>query len=227
MDGPICNSKDRSLSLVIPAYNEEAGIRQAIEEADQALSQLVRDYEIIVVDDGSADRTAEIVREAAIGEATIGCPRVRLLRHAENRGYSAALRTGFQAATYERVAFTDADCQFHLADLEPLLALSDRHPIAVGYRLDRQDPWPRRFFSRGYNLLVRMMLGTAVRDCDCALKVFQRDTLMKLLPETPGFFVNTEMLTRARQLGLSVAETGVRHRPRVRGCSKVSLTDIP
>ncbi|HEV2950440.1 MAG TPA: glycosyltransferase [Gemmataceae bacterium] len=222
MDGPSCNSKGRSLSLVIPAYNEEAGIRRAVEEADQALSQLVRDYEIIVVDDGSADRTAEIVREA-----TIGHPRVRLLRHAENQGYSAALRTGFQAATCERVAFTDADCQFHLTDLEPLLALSDRHPIAVGYRLARQDPWPRRFFSRGYNVLVRTMLGTAVRDCDCALKVFQRDALMKLLPETPGFFVNTEMLTRARQLGLPVAEAGVRHRPRVKGCSKVSLADIP
>jgi dolichol-phosphate mannosyltransferase len=222
MDGLSCNSQGRSLSLVIPAYNEEAGIQQAIEEADQALAKLVGDYEILIVDDGSADRTAEIVREAIISY-----PNVRLLQHAKNQGYSAALRTGFQAAIYERVAFTDADCQFHLADLEQLLSLSDEHQIAVGYRLDRQDPWQRRFFSRGYNFLVRTLLGTAVRDCDCALKVFQRDALIKLLPEMPGFFVNTEILTRARQLGFSVAETGVRHRPRLRGRSSVSLSDIP
>src|SRR5262245_35372725 len=155
MDGPSFNSQGRSLSLVIPAYNEEAGIQQAIEEADQTLVRLVGDYEILIVDDGSSDRTAEIVRKAMIGH-----PHVRLLQHAKNQGYSAALRTGFQAAVYGRVAFTDADCQFHLADLEPLLSLSDEHQIALGYRLDRQDPWQRRFFSRGYNVLVRSLLGT-------------------------------------------------------------------
>jgi glycosyltransferase involved in cell wall biosynthesis len=214
--------RNRSLSLVIPAFSEEAGIRQAVEEADQALTQLAAQYEIIVVDDGSGDRTATVVQEAAIGH-----PRVRLLRHQSNLGYSAALRTGFEAALYELVAFTDADCQFHLSDLGALLALTERHPIAVGFRLDRKDPPSRRFYSWGYNVLVRTLLGTGVRDCDCALKVFRRDALLKLLPETPGFFVNTEMLTRARQLGYSVAEAGVRHRPRLKGASKVSLADIP
>src|SRR5262249_35280346 len=84
-----------------------------------------------------------------------------------------------------------------------------------------------RFFSWGYNKLTRALLGTRVRDCDCALKVFHHDALRRLLPETNGFFVNTEMLTRARQLGLSIVEVGVRHRPRVRGCSSVSLTQVP
>ena len=222
MEGLSAPHVGRSLSLVIPAYNEEAGIRQAVEEADRALAQLATDYEVIVVDDGSADRTAEIVQEAAEGR-----PQIRLLQHHRNLGYSAALRTGFEAAAYERVAFTDADCQFHLADLASLISLTERHPIAVGYRLDRKDPWSRRFFSWGYNVLVRALLGTGVRDCDCALKVFRRGVLQKLLPETPGFFVNTEMLTRARQLGYAVAEAGVRHRPRLKGASKVSLGDIP
>lgn len=222
MDGPTHNTPCRSLSLVIPAYNEEAGIRQAVEEADQALAPLVHNYEIIVVDDGSEDRTGQIVKEMSLDR-----PHVRLLRHLENQGYSAALRTGFEATAFERVAFTDADCQFHLDDIESLLNLAEHHPVAVGYRLDRQDPWPRRFFSWGYNVLARTLLGTGVRDCDCALKVFRRDALKKILPKTPGFFVNTEMLTRARQAGFSVAETGVRHRPRLRGQSKVSLGDIP
>jgi dolichol-phosphate mannosyltransferase len=222
MDGSSFKPPDRSLSLVIPAFNEEAGIRQAIDEADRDLPRLVREYEIIVVDDGSEDRTAEIVQEISRTR-----PRVRLLRHLENQGYSAALRTGFEASRYDRVAFTDADCQFHLCDLDPLICLSDRHPVAVGYRLNRQDPATRLFYSWAYNTLVRTFLGTGVRDCDCALKVFRRDALMKLLPETPGFFVNTEMLTKAHQLGYSIAETGVRHRPRLRGASTVSVRDIP
>ncbi|MFO0970199.1 MAG: glycosyltransferase family 2 protein [Gemmataceae bacterium] len=212
----------KSLSLVIPAYNEEAGIVQAIAEADAALPRLTRAYEIVIVDDGSRDATADLVRAEARRR-----PRVRLLRHEINRGYGAALRTGFKAARFDYVAFTDADCQFHLDDLACLLSLTDQAPIAVGHRMGRQDPWRRRFFSWGYNRLARMLLGTRVRDVDCALKVFQRDALKQILPETNGFFVNTEMLTRARLLGLDVAEAGVRHRPRLKGSSKVSLLDIP
>src|SRR5262245_12271845 len=210
------------LSLVIPAYNEEPVIRQAVAEADEALARLGVDYEVLVVDDGSRDGTAAVVLEEARGR-----PRVRLLRHDGNRGYGRALRTGFEAARFDRVAFTDADCQFHLADLGSLLPLADRFAVVAGYRVNRQDPWQRRFFSWGYNTLVRALLGTRVRDCDCALKVFRKDALARLLPETDGFFVNTEMLTKARQLGLDVAETGVRHRPRVGGSSQVSLADIP
>jgi dolichol-phosphate mannosyltransferase len=210
------------LSLILPAYNEEAGIRQAIEEACAALTELTRAYEVLVVDDGSDDGTATIVAELAASR-----PQVRLLRHERNRGYGAALRTGFAAARFERVAFTDADCQFHLADLGRLLPLSDRYPLVVGWRADRQDPWRRCFLSRGYNLLTRTLLGTGVRDCDCALKVFQRAALPELLPETNTFFVNAEMLTKACQWGLAVVEVGVRHRPRLRGQSKVSLREVP
>ncbi|MBI2807542.1 MAG: glycosyltransferase [Planctomycetes bacterium] len=210
------------LSLILPAYNEEAGIAHAVAEADDALGRLGVSYEVIVVDDGSGDRTA-----AAVAEAGLSRPRVRLVRHDGNRGYGAALRTGFSAARGQLVAFTDADCQFHLDDLALLLPLTKTHPIAVGYRVDRQDPWLRRFYSRGYNLLARTLLGTTVRDIDCALKVFRREALDKILPDTNGFFVNTEMLTKARQHGMTIAETGVRHRPRERGESKVSVGDIP
>jgi dolichol-phosphate mannosyltransferase len=212
----------KPLSLVIPAYNEEAVIRQAVAEADEALAALGGDYEILVVDDGSRDATAKRVAEIARHNR-----HVRLLRHEQNRGYGAALRTGFEAARFEHVAFTDADCQFHLADLGGLLSQADRFPVVVGFRVGRQDPVSRRFASWGYNVLVRRLLGTRVRDCDCALKVFRKEALMHLLPESGGFFVNTEMLTRARQLGYGVAEVGVRHRPRLGGRSKVRLADVP
>jgi dolichol-phosphate mannosyltransferase len=219
---PVGSSPGGALSLVIPAYNEAAGIRQALDEADAALAGLGLRYEILVVDDGSTDGTADVVRQAMRGR-----PRVRLLRHPHNRGYGAALRTGFSAARFDRVAFTDADGQFDLTDLAALVPLAEDYPLAVGYRVDRKDPWLRRFCSWGYNVLVRCLLGTRVRDCDCALKVFRKDALGRLLPRTPGFFVNTEMLTRARLLGYRVAEVGVRHRPRRHGASKVSLADIP
>src|SRR5262245_28450505 len=220
MDGE--HSPSCFFSLIIPAYNEAAGIGQAVQEADAALAALRSSFEIIIVDDGSCDATAAVVREFAERNC-----RIRLVQHQVNQGYGAALRSGFAAARGQRIAFTDADCQFYLADLGSLIKLCDDYPIAVGYRVDRQDSLLRKFYSRGYNLLARTMLGTTVRDIDCALKVFRREALAQILPESRGFFVNTEMLTRAGQRGLEVAEAGVSHRPRLRGKSKVSLFDIP
>lgn len=210
------------LSLVMPAYNEAAGIADAVAEAHEALVGLGYAFELLVVNDGSTDATG-----ARVAELCALWPRVRLLTHSTNRGYGAALRTGFEAARYDLVGFTDADGQFFLDDLEDLVTLARECPVAVGRRVDRKDPWRRRMLSRGYNLLARLFLGTGVRDCDCALKVFRRDALQYLLPETTGFFVNSEMLCRARQHGFAVAEVGVRHRPRRKGTSKVSLADVP
>jgi dolichol-phosphate mannosyltransferase len=214
-------AKPTVLSLVIPAYNEEAGIEEAIAEADRALTHLNLEHEILIVDDGSRDATAQSVRRAIANRA-----RVRLISHGDNRGYGAALRSGFEAARGDVIAFTDADCQFHIEDLSQLLPLLREHAIAVGYRVNRQDCRKRLIYSWGYNALVRALLGTRVRDCDCALKVFRRSSLAAVLPESRGFFVNAEMLSRARSLGMRIAETGVRHRPRLAGSSKVSILDV-
>jgi dolichol-phosphate mannosyltransferase len=210
------------LSLVIPAFNEAAVIARAISEAEGALALHFDRFEVLVIDDGSADATSEVVDRALPCAA-----HARLIRHATNRGYGAALRTGFEAAQYELVAFTDADCQFDLTDLARLAALAVDVSVVVGYRAHRKDPWRRRVLSRGYNVLARALCGTRVRDVDCALKVFRREVIAGLLPEARGFFVNTEMMTRARQLGLKVAELPVTHRPRAGGESKVSLREVP
>src|SRR5438105_4499215 len=161
MEEQVGQSSVWSLSLIIPAYNEAACIGRALVEADDALTALAYQHEILVIDDGSHDETADIVRRTARERGA-----VRLLRHPRNRGYGAALRTGFEAARFDLVAFTDADCQFHLDDLALLLPHAESIPIVVGYRVDRQDPWRRRFLSRGYNLIARTLLGTRVRDCD-------------------------------------------------------------
>lgn len=210
------------LSLVIPAFNEVEVIGRAVEEAEAALRGRFARYEILVIDDGSTDGTA-----AEVKRVLPDAPNTRVIRHPVNRGYGAALRTGFEAARFPLVAFTDADGQFDLADLGRLAERATEFPIVVGYRADRQDPWRRRFLSKGYNLLARGLLGTRVRDVDCALKVFRREVLADLLPTARGFFVNSEMLTRARQKGLPVAELPVTHRPRLGGASKVSLREVP
>ena len=223
MEGPD-GRRQRQLSLVVPAFNEEEVIRQAVIEADTALAALCSDYEVLIVDDGSKDHTAVTVEAEAAGR-----PHVRLLRHVTNRGYGAALRTGFTAARFDLIGFTDADCQFHLEDLGLLLPLTDKVPFAVGFRVGRKESWRRLFLSGGFNLVVRALLGTRVRDCDCAPRegCSRREVLASLMPETNGFFVNAEMLTKARQQGIAVAEAGVRHRPRLGGVSKVSLWQVP
>jgi dolichol-phosphate mannosyltransferase len=219
MDAP---TRTNRLSLVIPAYNESAVIEQAVREAEEALTGRFAEFEVLVVDDGSADDTATIVERLLPTS-----PHTRIVRHSVNQGYGRALRTGFEAARFDLVAFTDADCQFDLTELPMLAALAGKFPIVAGYRHDRKDPWKRRFFSWGYNRVARILLGTRVRDVDCALKVFRHEVLAQLLPESRGFFVNTEMMTRARQQEFSVVEVPVTHRPRASGESKVSLQEIP
>ncbi len=206
---------------MLPALNEQEVIEQAIREADEALREVTDDYEILVVDDGSRDAT----RELALREARQR-PAVHVISHNTNRGYGAALRTGFQAATKQYVGFTDADCQFNLREIGRLTVLLDDCDIACGYRLDRQDAWHRVFYSKVYNCLVQLLLGTRVRDCDCAMKLFRRDALGVLPIATDGFLINAELLTRARMAGKSVVEVGVTHRPRPRGESTVSFLHI-
>lgn len=213
----------RGLSLVIPAYNEQECIEQALDEATAAFTELGLDYEILVVDDGSRDRTAELVEQAAAAN-----DRIRLLRQKANAGYGAALRRGFAEARGDLVAFTDADCQFDLRQIDRLLMLSRSCDLACGYRIDRQDAWPRLVYSKAFNLLCRLLLGTKVRDCDCALKVFSRELVASLDLKSNGFLINAELLCRAALRGKSIVEVGVSHRPRPRGNSTVSpLHAIP
>ncbi len=207
-----------SISLVLPAYNEAETIVQAIREADTALARITSDYEIIVVDDGSSDSTA--ARATAEAEQLKS---VRIVQQPENLGYGAALRRGFQTATKELVGFTDADCQFNLRELDRLVLLTADYDIVCGYRIDRQDPLRRKFFSASYNLLVRLLLRTGVRDCDCALKLFRRDVIQQLDLEADGFLFNADLLVKARLQGRSIVEVGVSHRPRPGGESTVSF----
>ncbi|WP_428307938.1 glycosyltransferase [Lacipirellula sp.] len=215
-------STSNGISLVLPAWNEAESIERAVSEAEAALAIVSDCFEIIVVDDGSSDETA--VRVTAMAATR---PSVRLIRHEANRGYGAALRSGFEAANFELVAFTDADCQFNLTELDRFVLLSRDYEIVCGYRIDRKDSPLRCLYSRVYNQLVRLLLDTGVRDVDCALKMFRRETLNECDITENGFLVNAEIISQARRQGRSIVEVGVSHRPREAGASTVSIAHIP
>lgn len=204
-----------SLSAFFPAYNEEGIIETTVRKASAALSRIADDYEIIVVDDGSADRTAAIVEKIAAED-----PRVRIVRHGRNRGYGAALRTGFSAARKELVFFSDADGQFDVSELDGFLELLGRAPLVIGYRIKRNDPPHRMFIAKTYRLVIRLVFGLDVRDIDCAFKLLRREVVEGLTLESNGAFISSELLIKLRQRGVPMVEHGVHHYPRTTGHSK-------
>jgi glycosyltransferase involved in cell wall biosynthesis len=204
--------RELAVSIVLPAYDEEPNIEQAIAEATEAAERLFREHEVVVVDDGSRDRTASLVLAAAERD-----PRVRLVRHDENRGYGEALRTGFLESRLDFVFFTDADLQFDLNELEAFLQYAGTVDVVAGYRLNRQDPLQRRLIGYAWNLLVRVLFYVPVRDIDCAFKLFDRRVLREVNIESVGAMVNTELMVKLGRAGASVVEVGVHHRPRRAG----------
>lgn len=203
------------LSLVFPVFDEERNVGPLLESALALAPRLATPFEVIVVDDGSRDRSAAVVEAWRCRD-----PRIRLLHHPTNVGYGAALRSGLRAARGEWVFFTDADLQFDLAELGRLLAHAGAADLVVGYRAPRRDPWHRRAIARAWGLLVRALFGLRVRDIDCAFKVFHRPVLEALPIESLGAFVSTEILVRATRAGFRIAEVPVTHRPRRAGRAK-------
>ena len=205
------------LSYFFPAHNEEANLRGLVEEALEALPALADVFEIIVVDDGSRDATPAIADELAAAH-----PVVRAVHHPTNLGYGAALRTGFAAARFAVLGFTDGDRQFRVADLGRLLARFDGSDtgapdVVVGYRIRRADPLVRTLYARAYRLANRIFFGLRVRDVDCACKVFHRAALAGIAVESGGAFFSAELLIKLQASGHRIAEVGVPHYPRVAG----------
>ena len=203
-----------SLSIVLPAYNEEANVEGAVEEVSTIAQTLGLDYEILLVNDGSADRTGEIGHEL---EQRI--PNFRLVEHYPNRGYGGALKAGFAAATKDLVAFVPADKQFDFGEIVSMLDClqAEQADMVSGYRADRQDPLMRRFNAWGWNSLVRLLFGYLCRDIDCGFKLFRRELLDHVTIESDGAMIDTEFLAGARARGYRIAEVAVTHLPRVAG----------
>jgi len=203
------------LSFVLPAFNEAENIVESVRQARCALSRLVSEqaidsWEIVVVDDGSSDATVECVRSIANDQ-------VRLVMHAENLGYGAALRSGFDAARGSHIFFTDADLQFDADEIERLIPWIDRFDIVAGFRSTRQDPWVRRANAAAWGLALYGAFGLDVEDVNCAFKLFRREVLTDVRIDSDGAFVNAEILLKACQRGFTIKQVPVSHFARAAG----------
>ena len=200
------------ISAVMPAFNEEGNLEQSVGRMAAALAEQARAFEVIVVDDGSRDGTATLLaRLKAIH------PSLRVVRHPVNRGYGAALRSGFAAARYPWIFLMDADNQFDPADVAVLLAAAADADIVAGYRKRRRDPLPRRLNAWAFFTLVTILFGRLARDVNCAFKLIRRDLLVRMELHSEGALINTEVFVLARQLHARVVEVPVQHYPRTSG----------
>ena len=210
-----------SLTVSLPAYNEAENIARMIDAVRTEVGPLVDDLEIVVVDDGSSDDTGDIVRQISEDD-----PRVRLIQHAVNEGYGAAVRDAVWAATKELIFVTDSDLQFDLTELKRFLPRTDEGDLVVGYRYARSDPWHRTFFGHGWSWLVNLIFGYTARDVDCAYKLFRREVIDTIQVESGGAMFSAEFLVRAKRAGFRIVEEPVSHRPRVAGSQTGSRPDV-
>jgi len=215
-DSPVADRVPRlpELTYFFPAHNEEANLRGLVEEALETLPGLAERFEIVIVDDGSRDDTPRIADELAGAHA-----QVRAVHHPTNLGYGAALRSGFAAARFANIAFTDGDRQFRVVDLGRLIERLGAGDVdaVVGYRIRRADPLARTVYARLYRLANRIFFGLTVRDVDCACKLFSRASLEGVNVESGGAFLSAELLIKLRARGRRLAEVGVPHYPRTAG----------
>lgn len=210
MEAPVT---EHSLTVFFPMHNEEENAERSVQRALEVLPKLVRDFEVICVNDGSQDRTGEICDALAIG-----IDQVRVVHHEVNKGYGAAVKSGFAAAQHDLVFFTDGDLQFDLAELELFLERLDEADVIVGYRKKRQDPPHRLLNGWLWNKLMWLVLGLKFRDVDCAFKLIRREYLDKIGPlETDGAMLSAELLVKLKRSGARMLEMGVSHYPRPSG----------
>jgi glycosyltransferase involved in cell wall biosynthesis len=204
----------RELSVFLPCFDEEANVARTVERALAVLRERDLDrFEVIVVNDGSRDRTG-VVADTLAEEYD----EVRVAHHIENQGYGAALRTGFDAAKFPWVFFTDGDGQFDLAEIDGFLAAADDVEVVIGYRLQRADHFGRRVNTWLWSLAVRTLFRLRVRDVDCAFKLLSRHSLDEVGPLTAsGAVISTELLVGIRRAGLAITQIGVHHLPRQAG----------
>jgi glycosyltransferase involved in cell wall biosynthesis len=209
-------SKTPGLSVFFPAYNDSGTIASMVIRAVQAAAALTSDYEVIVVNDGSADATAAIADELARTY-----PHVRVIHHPKNRGYGGALQTGFRSATKDLIFYTDGDAQYDPAEMADLWAnLTAEADMVNGYKISRSDPLHRIIIGRLYHHIVSLMFGLTVRDVDCDFRLMRRSIFDRIhLHKTSGV-ICLEMMKKIEDAGFRIVEVPVHHYHRAFGKSQ-------
>ncbi len=200
------------ISAFFPAHNEEANIEALTRKTAKVLSEICSDYEVIVVNDGSKDRTREIA-EALAKEN----PKIRVINHETNKGYGAAVKSGLYGARLEWVFFTDGDGQFDVNEIKELAKYTNEADFIAGYRIKRADSFMRKLNAFAWGTMVKLLFRFKVRDVDCAFKLFKKEIIDRAKPEAEGAMISTELLAKANKMGYKIKEVGVHHYPRTAG----------
>lgn len=215
------------LSVFFPAYNEEKNLTSTVDKTIPILKKIVDKWEIIIVNDGSKDKTAEIAQKI---QKKYKNEDISIITHNPNRGYGAAFKSGIYNAKYPWITFTDADGQFDFNDIKTLISTQEKTKadLVIGYYLGRKVPFYRIWGSKVWQLAVYMLFGLKVRDIDCGFKLFKKevvDTIPKLEAER-GPFISSEFLIKAKRKGYKIVEIGVHHFERQAGAATGSNLDV-
>jgi glycosyltransferase involved in cell wall biosynthesis len=201
-----------SLSVFFPCHNEAGSIASLTHQALEVLEEISDDYEVIIVNDGSTDATAQIADRLAQENR-----QVKVVHHPINRGYGGALQSGFRAAGKQWVFYTDGDGQFDIKELPPLLELTDKYDIITCYRLNRRDNLIRKMNAWAWEKLMNFVFDLKLRDIDCAFKLYRREIFDRIEMRSEGALIDAEILARAKQAGFTMTQRGVHHYPRTSG----------
>jgi len=212
------------LSFVIPAHDEETLLGETLRALQTAAEIAGEPFELIVVDDASTDRTAELAEKLAAAD-----PRVRVVHHERNRKLGGAIQTGLATATGDLVLYSDADLPFDMAELPRAIRLMRDYEADVlsAYRFDRTgEGYLRAIYTFWYNVLIRTMFGVKARDINFAFKLCRRRVVDALNLRSEGSFIDAELIIRATRMGFSILQFGVDYFPRTRGSSTLSSPRI-
>jgi len=201
-----------SLTVFFPCYNEEENIAVLVRETAGILSTLVKTHEILIVNDGSTDNTGPVA-----DRLSSEYEHVRVIHHRTNQGYGGALISGFANAAYDWVFFTDGDNQFYVQEIGLLLSEIENHDVVIGFRKERKDPFHRKLYAKTWNVLIRLFLGLAIKDLNCAFKLIKKSALAGTSLRSSGAMISAELLLRAKLSGARFKEVGVSHKPRLFG----------
>jgi glycosyltransferase involved in cell wall biosynthesis len=208
--------KPAGLSVFFPAYNDSGTIASMVIRAVKAASELTPDFEVIIVDDGSADSTAVIADELARTY-----PQVRAVHHPINRDYGAALQTGFRSATKELIFYTDGDAQYDPSELSVLWSrMASDCDLVNGYKISRADPLHRIVIGRVYHYIVSLLFGLRLRDVDCDFRLMRRTIFERINLEKTSGIICVEMMKKIQDAGFRIAEVPVHHYHRAFGRSQ-------
>lgn len=201
-----------SLSVFFPAHNEVDNIGPLTEKTVSVLREVLTEFEVLIINDGSTDGTRELA-----DELDAKYPEVRAIHHEVNRGYGGAVKTGIASCTKDWIFFTDGDGQFDIGEIRNLLDHSHDHDAVVGYRMDRQDPAHRKLFAFCWGTLIRFLFGFRVKDLDCAFKLFRRTYFDGVELKAEGAVISVEFFAILTRNQARIKQIGVHHYPRTMG----------